>query len=66
MEILNIFFIDNIFEVMNDKKIIVLVFLDFFKVFDSINYEKLLEKFLIVGVLFFIVEWFRSYLLNCC
>lgn len=47
---------------MDDKKLIIVVLLDFFKVFDSIDYNKFLLKFKFFGILSFVLDWFCSYL----
>lgn len=41
------------------------LYLDFFKVFDFINYVKLFVKLKLYGIFGFFWEWFKDYFSNC-
>ena len=47
---------------MDDKKLSIVVLLDFSKAFNSIDHNKLLLKLKSLGTSSFALDWFRSYL----
>lgn len=49
---------------MDDKLISLLLMIDFSKVFDIINYELLIIKLFIYGVLFSLLKWFKVYFIS--
>ena len=49
-------------QAMDDKKLTIVVLLDFSKAFDSIDHNKLLSKLKSLGTSSFALDWFRSYL----
>lgn len=63
MEMVLFYYIDELLKNMDDRKIFVIVLLDMLKVFDSICYDLLINKFYKLGVLFVVCFWFLSYLL---
>lgn len=63
MEIVLFYYIDELLKNMDVKKIFVIVLLDMLKVFDSICYGLLINKFYKLGVFFVVCFWFLSYLL---
>ena len=61
-ETLNIYITDLIREAM-DKKTSALILLDLSKAFDSISYQRLLQKLSAVGASPAPISWFQSYLI---
>ena len=53
---------DDLLKAMDEKKILILVFMDMSKAFDSINHNTLLFKLRSFGVFPSALEWFKSYL----
>ena len=53
---------DQMLKAMDDKKLTMVVLLDFSKAFDSIDHNKLLTKLKSLGTSSFALHWFRSYL----
>lgn len=64
MEIVLIKLIDELFFNMDNDMVIGLVFVDFRKVFDVINYEFLFEKLYIYGVNDLLLKWFGLYFIG--
>ena len=63
-ETLNIFMRDTTREVIDQKQVTALVFLDLLKAFDSIDHKILLKKLRSLGTSSDATEWFRSYLID--
>ena len=61
-ETMNVMMIDQMLQAMDDKKLTIVVLLDFSKAFDSIDHNKLLSKLKSLGTSSFALDWFRSYL----
>ena len=61
-ETMNVMMTDQMLQAMDDKKLTIVVLLDFSKAFDSIDHNKLLSKPKSLGTSSFALDWFRSYL----
>lgn len=61
---IEIFMLDFILEVMDKKKVIVLVFFDLLKVFDSFEYSIFVWNFWGLGFFKGVIKWFKSYLID--
>ena len=59
---MNVMMTDQMLQAMDDKKLSIVVLLDFSKAFDSIDHNKLLSKLKSLGTSSFALDWFRSYL----
>jgi hypothetical protein len=57
-------FSDEIYNVLNNKKYLISVMLDFQKAFDTVNHSILLRKLCALGIRGIILDWFQSYLSN--
>jgi len=62
MDVLNL--IDKITEEIDNKKIVVGIFIDLSKAFDAIDHDIPLDKFSFYGVFGIAKKWFLSYLRN--
>ena len=58
---MNVMMTDQMLQAMDDKKLSIVVLLDFSKAFDSIDHNKLLSKLKFLGTSSFALDWFRSY-----
>ena len=61
-ETMNVMMTDQMLQAMDDKKLSIVVLLDFSKAFDSIDHNKLLSKLKSLGTSSFALDWFRNYL----
>jgi len=57
-------FLDAVHHSQNDKKVLMAIFIDFAKAFDTVNYEILLKKLFHLGFRGVVQDWFKSYLNN--
>ena len=57
-------FLDRVYELLNGGKLLMPVYLDFSKAFDTVNHNILLQKIERYGIRGLSNNWFRSYLLN--
>ena len=57
---MNVMMTDQTLQAMDDKKLSIVVLLDFSKAFDSIDQNKLLSKLKSLGTSSFALDWFRS------
>ena len=61
-ETMNVMMTDQMLQVMDDRKLSIVVLLDFSKAFDSMDHNKLLSKLKSLGTSSFALHWFCSYL----
>ena len=57
-------FTDEVNEYLNDKKHVLLVFIDYSKAFDTLRHQKLIEKLENTGVRGPLLQWSKNYLEN--
>ena len=60
-ETMKVMMTDQVLQAMDDKKLTIVVLLDFSKAFDGIDHNKLLSKLKSLGTSSFALDWFRSY-----
>ena len=59
-ETMNVMMTDQMLRAMDDKKLSIVVLLDFSKAFNSIDHNKLLSQLKSLGTSSFALHWFRS------
>jgi len=57
-------FLDNVYNSLSNKSVLIAIFLDFSKAFDTVNHSILLKKLSHLGIRGIALDWFRSYLTN--
>ena len=57
-------FTDDIRKLVDDKKLVGSVFIDFSKAFDSLSHSKLLQKLPAYGITGIELQWFSDYMFN--